>query len=304
MPLRYWVLIFILGMGWGASFFLNAILLRELGPLSVSMLRIALGALGCWVWLAATGGLVPVSLRQLGQMLVLGLFFYGVPLSVYPLAQQHIGSGAAGIVNALTPVMVVIVSHLWPGGEKATALKSLGVLAGFAGIALLALPALRSGGGAELWAILFAALAPLCYAVAMNHARSIKGMPPTALTAWSLTLATLILTPLALWREGVPQITQPQTWAALGVIGFVLTSAAFILLYWLLPRVGATATSTVTFIAPVSAVVLGVFVLKEELHLPQMIGMLVIFAGLIAIDGRLLRRLYMPRVKPDHQPDG
>ncbi|NHX28150.1 EamA/RhaT family transporter, partial [Escherichia coli] len=59
MPLRYWLLIFVLGMGWGASFFLNAILLRELGPLSVSMLRIALGALGCWVWPGETGGLVP-----------------------------------------------------------------------------------------------------------------------------------------------------------------------------------------------------------------------------------------------------
>lgn len=304
MPVRYWVLIFLLGIGWGSSFFFNAILLRELGPLSVSMCRVALGALGCWAYLAAVGGFVPVTRRLLAQFLFLGFVFFGAPFAIYPLAQEHIGSGAAGIINALTPVMVVLVSHVWPGGERATFAKSLGVLGGFAGIVLLAIPALRAGGGAELWAILFAMLAPVSYAIAMNFTRSIKGVPPAAMTAWGLTMATLVIAPLALWREGVPQITLPETWAALGMIGLVMTSASFIVLYWLLPKVGATASSTVTFVAPISAVLLGVLVLNEDLHLAQILGMLTIFAGLLAIDGRLIKWLTGGAAAQDHQPDG
>ncbi|MGB3176920.1 MAG: DMT family transporter [Albidovulum sp.] len=294
MTQRYWLLIAALGIGWGSSFLFNAILLRELGPLTVSLGRVGLGALGCWVWALGTGKPMRLPASTVLRLMFLGCLFFAIPFALYPFSQRHIPSGVAGIINAMTPVMVVIVSHLWPGGERATAAKSAGVLVGFAGIAILSLPVLRGGVGAELWAIIMAASAPLCYGVASNMARRFKAIEPTVVAGWSLSGATLLMLPVALGFEGVPVITRPETWGALAMIGFVLTSAAFIVLYWLLPRVGATTSSTVTFIAPVSAVFLGMTVLGEAILPAHLFGMIAIFAGLLLIDGRLVAMLRRP----------
>lgn len=298
MSTRYWIAIFLLGMGWGSSFFLNEILLREMTPLMVGLGRVGLGALGCWLWLFAVGrpGWMPSG--TLRVLLLFALAQYAVPLSVFPVMQQHITSSAAGIINAMTPIMVVLVSHFWPGGEQATRLRVLGVMLGFFGIVLLVSPAFRGQGASDPWALVATMIAPLCYGFALNIMRKLDAMDRTLLTAWSLTLGTVMLAPVALGVEGMPQITRTETWIALGVIGFALTSGAFILMFWLIPRVGGTVASTVTFLTPVSAVLLGVLVLGEALMPIQMLGMAVIFTGLIAIDGRLLRRW------SNHQPDG
>ncbi|MEP3298048.1 MAG: DMT family transporter, partial [Pseudoruegeria sp.] len=288
--LRYWLVVFALGMGWGASFFFNEILLRELGPLSVSLGRVGVGALGCWIWCIGSGRSIALSRGLILPLAVFGLMQYALPLTIYPVGQQFITSSAAGIINAMTPIMVVIVSHFWPGGEQATVPKSVGVLFGFSGIVILAWPALQGGGDSSFWALLFTIIAPLCYGFAINLLRKMDGMDRVSLTTWSLTFSTLFLAPIAIGIEGVPVITKMETWLALAAIGFVLTSAAFITLFWLIPIIGGTTASTITFIAPVSTLILGSLVLNEVLTIYHFAGMAAIFCGLILIDGRLLKR--------------
>lgn len=289
MALRYWAVIFVLGIGWGMSFMFNAVLLRELGPLSVSMGRVGFGALGCWIYVLAARK--PVTL-QAGRWLALfgfGVLSYAAPFAFYALGQQHIASGVAGIVNATTPALAVVVSHFWPGGERATLLKTLGVLCGFLGIVLLSLPLLSAGQSSALWAVLVTLCAPLCYAFSVNVARAFRDMEPVVLVAIALTGATVAIAPLAIWSEGLPVITRAETWGALLVIGFVLTSAAFIVFYWVLPKVGPTNITMPTLIAPVSALILGTYVLKEPLLAEHLWGMVAILLGLLLIDGRILR---------------
>ncbi len=289
MALKYWLVIFILGIGWGMSFMFNAILLRELGPLSVSMGRVAFGALGCWIYVLGARLPVRLTARRAIGLLGFGALSYAAPFAFYALGQQHIASGVAGIANATTPAFAVIVSHYWPDSERATVLKSLGVVCGFTGIVLLSLPVLNAGDTSEFWAILLTLCAPICYAFSVNIARAFRDMQPVVLAALALTGATLAIAPLALWQEGMPVITRTETWASLMMIGFVLTSAAFIAFYWLLPKVGPTNISTVTLIAPVSALVLGTWVLNETLLPEHLLGMAAIFAGLLLIDGRPVR---------------
>ena len=287
MTFRDWTILVALGIGWGASFFFNEILLREIGPLSVSMARIVLGACACWAYVLVTGRAVPPLRPVAGGLLVLGAVQYAAPFAIYPIAQAHITSGVAAIVNAMMPIMVVLVSHVWPGGERATGRKSLGVLCGFAGIVILTLPALRGGGDNALWAVLFTMLAPLCYGIALNYIRRFEGIDPATLAALALSAASVVIAPVALSQEGVPMPTRLESWAALAVIGPVLTGVSFIVMYNILPRVGATNASTVTFIAPVSAVLLGALVLGEAVRPEHLGGMAAIFAGLLMIDGRL-----------------
>ncbi|WP_284163733.1 DMT family transporter [Frigidibacter sp. SD6-1] len=288
MPIRCWLLILTLGILWGGSFLMNAVLLRELGPLTVSLGRVGVGAMGCWAWVWISGRAARLPPRTVGGLFLLGIVFFAIPFALYPVAQRHLPSGVAGIVNAMTPVLVVIVSHLWPGGERAMAARALGVATGFAGIVLLSLPYIGAGQMPALWAILTALLAPVCYGIATNLARRFRTLDPSVLAAWSLSGAALFILPLALIFDGMPRITRAETWGALLTIGLLLTSVGFTLFYWLLARAGATATSTVTFVAPISAVALGVHVLGEPVLWQHLAGMAVIFAGLLMIDGRLV----------------
>lgn len=289
MALKYWLVIFILGIGWGMSFMFNAILLRELGPLSVSMGRVGFGALGCWIYVLAARKTVPVNVWCWLALFGFGTLSYAGPFAFYALGQQHIASGVAGIVNATTPALAVVVSHFWPGGERATVLKSMGVFCGFLGIVLLSLPILESGQSSEVWAVLITLCAPLCYAFSVNIARSFRDMEPVVLVAIALTGSTAAIAPVALWSEGVPIITRIETWASLVMIGFVLTSAAFIAFYWVLPKVGPTNITLPTLIAPVSALFLGTWILGETLLAEHLWGMAAILLGLLLIDGRILR---------------
>lgn len=261
-----------------------------MSPLATSSGRLLFGALPCWAFLLIARRKLWLGWRFVGQCVVLGLLQFGLPFAIYPAAQVYITSGAAGIINALTPIMVVIVSHFWPGGEKATLLRTLGVIAGFVGIVLLAVPALQAGGGSEAWGLMFAALAPLCYGFALNYVRRLKGYDPVVMLTWALTIVAVLLGGMSLMVEGVPVIRHAETWAALVTIGAVLTGFAFIVFYWLLPRVGATALSTVTFVAPISAVWLGIWLLDETLTVWSVLGLMAIFLGLLLIDGRLFRR--------------
>ena len=295
MATRDWAWIVLLGGIWGFSFIFNAILIREIGPLWVSGLRVAIGALGCWLAVLALRKPVPRDPVLWVKLGLLGILAYAIPFALFPLAQAHVASGVAAIINALTPIMTVIVSHFWHDGERATRHKSIGVLAGFTGAAILASPALASGGNSQLWAIGACLLASICYALSLNITRSFKAVEPTVFAAIALTGAAVSAVPAAFLLDGAPIITRAETWGAALAIGLIATAFTFQIMYRILPRVGATNFSATTFIAPVSAIIFGFLLLGEIIQPTHILGMLSIFVGLLMIDGRLPRWLGMRR---------
>jgi drug/metabolite transporter (DMT)-like permease len=289
MSLRDWFWIIFLGAIWGCSFVFNAILIREIGPIWVTALRVSIGALGCWVVMLALRKSIPRDPILWLQLAGLGIIAYAIPFALFPLAQAHLASGIAAIINALTPMVTAVISHFWIGGEKATPTKFTGVGIGFVGASILVSPALSGGGASALWAIGACLAATLCYALSLNMTRSFKHIEPTAFAAIALTGAAVIAVPVALLTEGVPTMTRPETWGAALAIGLLSTAFTFQVMYRILPRVGATNFATTTFIAPISALLIGVTVLGETILPIQLLGMAVIFFGLLFIDGRIRR---------------
>ncbi|MGB8621453.1 MAG: DMT family transporter, partial [Paracoccaceae bacterium] len=151
MSFGQWLILVILGAAFGASFGFNEILVGAYGPLTVSALRVGLGALGCWVWVLGTGRRVELRGAGLVGVLAFGLFQYGAPFALLPLAQQHVTSSTAGIANAMTPVAVVLISHLWSGGERITAAKLFGVGFGVCGMVLLVAQGAEGGRSEPLF---------------------------------------------------------------------------------------------------------------------------------------------------------
>lgn len=288
MTAKYWIFLIALGAAFGASFALNEILLASYGPLTVSMLRVAIGAIGCWIWVFVSGRPVFSVPGQVAGLFVFGVFQYAAPFALLPLAQGHITSSVAGIANAMTPVAVVIVSQFWAGGERATGNKIVGIAFGFAGI--LALTAGSSdAGGSDPRFIILAVAAPVSYGIALNFVRRFRSIDPVVVTTWAMTGGALAIAPAALTLEGIPAVPDATSFAALSVLGLVLTSAAFLAMYSILPRVGATNLSLVTFVAPVSAMLIGAFVFGEHISAAHIGGMSLILTGLLAIDGRITR---------------
>ena len=298
MPLRYWLLIILLGAVWGSSFLFNAILIREISPLWVSAGRVTLGAAICWVYFFATRKTLPKDGKIYGQLLILGILNHAIPFSLFPFAEHTVASSIVGVINGLTPMSTVIVSQLWPGGEKATWNKIVGVIVGFLGAVILALPSLGAGASAQVIGLLAALLATICYAVTLNYARRFKAIEPAVVATCSLTGAALVSLPVALLFSGLPIITRLETWGALFAIATFSTSFSFLLVYWLLPRVGPTNLSLNTYITPISAILLGVLILHERFEPVHIAGIVVIFIGLIFMDGRLVQRWRPTVAKP------
>jgi len=290
MQLRDWFWVLLVASIWGCSFLFNAVLLREVGPIWISAGRVTIAAIGCWAFFIALGKKVPTDPGLWIKLMVLGVFSYAIPFTLFPLGQTHISSGLTAIINALTPIMTVVVSNFWPGGERATPNKLMGVLAGFAGATLLALPALQADGSAQVWGIAACLLATVCYAVTLNAARSFAKVDPSAIAAIAMTGAAIAALPVAIGMEGIPHVTRIETWGAWLALGLLASAVTFQIMYRMLPRIGATNFAVNTFISPVFAIILGMSFLGETILPIQLLGMLVIFLGLLLLDGRLFKR--------------
>lgn len=288
MAARHWLILSLIGAVFGASFAFNEMLLDTYGPLTVSTLRIGVGATGCWFWVTVTGRSLRVPVTAIPKLMVFGVFQFAAPFALLPFAQGHITSSVAGIANAMAPVAVVVISHFWPGGERANRTKVFGVALGVVGITVLTMRGSAISGSAPGF-VLIAALAPVCYGIALNIVRWFKGIDPIVVISWAMICGASAIAPVALVFEGIPAVPSGGEIAALVIVGIGLTSVTFLAMYSLLPAVGATNLSLVTFVAPVSATLIGFVAFKEPIGSGHLVGMAFILAGLLAIDGRALR---------------
>lgn len=293
MSRRDWAILLVLSVLWGGSFFFLAIALRELPPITIMLLRVFLGALPLLVFLGIRGERLPSSLRIWGMLLIVGLLNNALPFVLYAFAQLRISSGLASILNATTPLWGVLVAHLFTKDERATPAKVAGVLLGFGGVAVMIGAGARLDG--EALAILMCLGATLSYAFAAVYARRFRplGVPPLTVATGQLLAASLLLLPFSLALEQPWTIAPPYaaTWLAIAGIALICTSFAYWLYFRLLETAGATNALLVTFLIPVTAILLGALVLGEALEARHFAGMALIALGLAAIDGRPFRRV-------------
>ncbi|MBT3197104.1 MAG: DMT family transporter, partial [Gammaproteobacteria bacterium] len=221
----------------------------------------------------------------------MGLLNNVLPFSLIVWGQTHVASGVASILNATTPMFTVIVAHWLTTDEKITKRSLFGIGFGFAGVAIMV-------GGDALHGLSFDVLAPiailgaaLSYAFAGVFGRRFKtmGVSPMATATGQVIASSILLAPLVMvvdqpWRLPIPSLS---AWGALVGLATVSTALAYIIYFRVLESAGATNLLLVTFLIPVSAVLLGIGFLGEVLLSKHLLGMVLISIGLVAIDGRL-----------------
>lgn len=296
-----WLQLGLLSILWGASFFFVELGLRELPPLTLVLVRLGLAAMALLLVARFSRRRLPREGRVWGTLLVMALLNNVLPFSLIGWGQTAIAGGLASILNATTPLWTVLLAHVLTRDEKMRPHKLVGVLIGFAGVVAMIGPAALGGLGVGVLAQLAVLLAAFSYACSSIVGRRFRGMDPLAIATGQLTLATVLMLPLAglvetPWRLAMPG---PTTWAAMTGLALLSTAFAYILFFRVLGRAGATNVQLVTFLVPVSALALNVALLGERLLPQHLIGMALIGAGLAAIDGRLLRRAKALASGPD-----
>jgi drug/metabolite transporter (DMT)-like permease len=292
MQPRDWLLLVSLSVLWGGSFFFVAVALSGFGPFTVVLGRVGLAALALIVFLRLRGGHLPASWRDWRALAVMGLLNNAVPFTLISYAQLQLESGLAAILNATTPLFTVLLAHFLTRDEKMTSLKLLGIAFGLAGVVVLmgpdAVGSFDPGNTAQLASL----AAALSYAAAGIYGKRLKHLPNASAAAGMLAAATLIMFPIAMAMEGPVDITAATTAvAAIAGLALLSTSLAYVIYFRLLASVGATNLLLVTFLIPPSAILLGALFLGERLGLGAFAGLVLIFTGLVAVDGRLFRRL-------------
>lgn len=294
MGTREWAMLGALSLLWGGSFFFVAVALRGFPPFTLVALRVGLAALCLLVALRLAGLRLPRGRAPWLAFLGMGLLNNVLPFSLIVWGQTQIASGLAAILNATAPLATVLVAHLCTRDERMTANRLAGVLVGLAGVGVMLGPTASAGAGGSVLAQLACLGAALSYACASVFGRRFRhlGIAPLQGAAGQLLASSACMLPLALlvdrpWGLAAPG---PQVWLAVAGLALLSTALAYVLYFRLLRTAGAVNLQLVTFLIPVSAILLGVLVLGERLTANQLAGMALIAAGLAAIDGRLIRR--------------
>ena len=283
-PARAWLpALIIAAVAWGSSFMFIELGLRAFSPSQVGVGRLVVGALVLVALCAAMRTWPQLTWRQAGILLVVGLCLSGAPFVLFPMAQQHITSILASLVNAATPLWTALFVALLIPAERATRLQIVGLGIGVVGIAVL-----LGAWNVREFPVVGASLvllATLFYGVGTAISRRFlqnTTMSSTALVTAQIALSIPLVLPFALMetapREGAFALNSVALWGLVG-LGVLGTSFAYVL-FWKVVRVkGATTAASVTYLAPVVATVLGIVVLGETLHWYEPVGAVIVLSG-------------------------
>jgi drug/metabolite transporter (DMT)-like permease len=295
MGISEWLLLITLSVLWGGSFFLIKIALKDLPPLTVVLYRVSLAAIALTIFVFISRKRMPASLSLWREFLVMGALNNLIPFSLIVWGQTQINSSLAAILNATTPLFTILLAHFFTKDERLTPNRLVGVFLGLCGVIVLI--GLNTLHGLSLNSLgQLAILGAACsYGCAGIYGRRFKTLPATVTAVGMLLSTTILLLPLVLLVDR-PWTLHLSTVTKLAVLGLSLfsTAIAYLIYFRILAVAGATNLLLVTFLIPISALVLGIFVLGEQLQWTEFGGMVLIFASLAVIDGRLISRLWHP----------
>lgn len=269
---------------WGASFLFMRLGTLEFGPLPTAGLRVAIASLAL-LPVMLSRGLWPQLRQHWKPVMICGLINSAIPFALFSFALLSISTGLSSILNATVPLFGALVAWLWLG-DKPGASRTVGLVIGFIGVALLASGKASfkpdASGAVTAWGILACLLATISYAVAASFTRRyLSGLNSLMVATGSQIGAALglALPTLLMWPVQAPSL---KAWGALLALGILCTAVAYVLFFRLIEQLGPARAITVTFTIPVFAVFYGVTLLGET------VTTWMLFCGVIVLCGTAL----------------
>ncbi len=275
-----WFLMFVLAAVWGASFLFIKHSVQIFNPIQMAMWRMVMATLLYLPIAAAFWS--KIDWTRWKSLLIVAFCGSAIPNFLFALAQQHVNSSLAGVLNSLTPLFTLLLGVAFFKMDF-TRSKVLGVTLGLAGAFILILFNSKSAVSGNAFFAGLCALATVCYAINANVVnKNLRDMHPASIASAAFVLTGLFFI-IGLWWSGGWQAAQ-QHEEGLEGLGYIFYLAAIgtvggsILYYWLLQRTTAVFATSVTYILPIVAMVLGAFD-GEVLGPIDMVGAAVILTG-------------------------
>lgn len=278
MSRKGWALFATMCVVWGIPYLLIKVSVGGVSVPVVVFARTGLGAallLPPALWSRSLGPLLRHKWRPLAAFAVLEMIAAWGLLS---LAEQRIASSLTGLLIAAVPIIGVVLARITGGTERLSPRRWAGLLAGLAGVAVLAAPTLGGGSG---WAVAEVLLVAVGYATApLVAARKLADVPALPMTAVCLTAAALVYAPAAAltWPRHVPAGNVLGSLAALGI---VCTAFAFLVFLRLIKEAGPSRALVFTYVNPAVAVAAGVALLGEPFTIRTAVAFALIIAGCV-----------------------
>ncbi|AVI62707.1 DMT family transporter [Halomonas sp. GFAJ-1] len=282
---------------WGLSFIFMRVAVPEFGPVPLVLLRMGVGAL-LLVPLLMSLKYLRLIWQHKGPLLLLGIINHVLPFSLLALATTRLEAGFTSLLNATTPIFTALLGAAF-FATPVQRQQYVGLALALLGVYVLSANRLDFALGGDGWFIVAVLGATFCYGIASNYSKTRLGhLPSRVLAAGSSAMSALVLLipGLLLWPS---EPVSPLAWGNALALAALSTTLAFLLYFGLLASAGATATSTVTFLVPVSALMWGYLLLDETLSLQVVVGMVITLLG-TAIATRLLRFKHRGALAPPH----
>ena len=285
---KHWALLFYLVVFWGFAFGLIAMALEVFHPVALVWGRLTLGAMVMTCVLVYKRLSLPTDPVWLLRLLVLSVTGNVLPFVLIAWAEQHVASGEVGLLMALMPITTLVMGHYFLTHEKFTRQRMIGVFLGLAGVTLL----LGDdwwiyGGELRLSGQLVTLLATFCYAANGIYAKRLPPIDPVVLSAGSLSVGSIILLAPAIWiQDWSHSFVAPSAWFALFILGTMATGVATWVYFIVVGEVGPGFLSTINYLIPGVAFLVGIAVLGEAAGWPQYTALMLVLSGVWLIQPR------------------
>ncbi|TNJ41975.1 DMT family transporter [Phaeobacter sp. B1627] len=290
---RYWVMVAALGITWGGTFMMVELALQGITPFWLAAGRIGFAALLLTAVWAGRGFRLFADRSNWPVVIFVGILSSTLPFILISWGLQHVNSGFAGVSMAAIPLMVLPLAHFF-AAEPLTLRRLIGVIVGFAGVALLiGGQAFQTVNAAQEWAGRLACLgAAACYAISSISVRRLPDVDPVGLATVLLLIGSLGIIPAAWLVEGPPPEISSVTWLWLAILGLIPTAGANLLRVLVIRGAGPTFMSLTNYLVPVCAVLLGALILNEPLPGALLWSLGLILTGVALSQYGALRRLF------------
>lgn len=273
----------LLGLIWGSNFLFMRWASEWISPAQIVFLRVLFGFLPIFAFALATRALKWRHLRHAHHFIVMSLLATAVYYYAFAKGASLLLSSVAGMLSGAIPLFSFVCAWVLLRDERPTGRMVAGVLCGFLGVVLIAHPWTGVGAGVDLHGVLYMVAGSLSVGCSFAYARrflTALNLSPLALSTWQIGFALLVISCVTDFH-GITRITA-HTGALVGLVlglGLLGTGLAYILYYFIVQRLGALSASSVTYIPPVVALLMGVLFAGEAIGPLQLLAMACILGG-------------------------
>ena len=277
-------LLVVLAVMWSSSFTVIKVGVETIPPVTLALLRVAIGAVILYAWLRLKGFRLPTEPRLWWSFFLIGTIGNAFPFTLINWGEQAIPSGLAVIVIATMPLAALVLGRIF-SDEILNVRRLVGVLIGFAGVVVLIGPSELLALGDQALRQLAVATAGVCYAIAGILVRKLPTAKPLEHGTGVLIASVVVLLPAALTAEQpwTVEVNAETVWVSL-YLGVFPTAIATILLIIVIASRGVTFLALNNYLIPLMGVLWGYLFLGETVGNDQLIALALIFAG-IAVAG-------------------